>query len=1310
MFPKLSSILLVAVTSVIVAGPAQAHVRITTLSGHSPRWARMPIPYAVNMAGAGIPNGSEFLAVQAAFRTWEEVEGAAVHFEYTGTTPSRSVGLDGANLVTFTDDGGLLGSTTLAATFSFFQGSGANLSFREADIAFNPAFNLTTSGEAGAFDIQGIVLHESGHLLGLDHTGIVSSVMSPYAAPDQTDQRLLQYDDVSGIREIYPDTTGGITRSTGTIRGTVSLNGVPVRGGHVVALTEDGGRALVSTLTAAAGTYALTVPPGGYHVYVEALDGPVAADHVPRFFGPIDTSFAPTFFGGTASLTAAATVLVEAGGDQSGIDIPVTAKGTSGLNLSAPSFAVRIPAGTSRELAVAGEGVVAGTTFSASSPEISFGTPVFGGGASAAAPTSAAVPVTVPATTSPGPRTVLAVSGDTASGISGGIVVTNPPPSIFEVFPPSGPIEGGTVVQIRADGAEAGTRVFFAGMPATDVGLLDGGFIEATTPENTPGSANVQLFNPDGTSGLLRGGFRYAAPPPAITSVAPATGPPSTLVIIDGENFDVRPRNIRVHFNGQPARVIDSTPSRIRTVVPFGATTGLLTVSVFGTEASAGTFEVTPATPSANRAPMATESIDATPFGPGSDIAFASNDDGIFFMSLPFTFSLFTDTFVDGERISITTNGWISLDGASSPEYQNTSLPAINTKRPSGSTGSVAPAMLAPFFDDLTFERGGRVRTLVTGAAPNRSFVVQWDGASILDEAGNDLGADLTFRLVLYEGSNDVRFIYDAVTGARSDGSSATVGMQNLDRNAAVQSGFNQPIIASGKAITYYFDDGRYEVASTPPAPTVTDGGKVTASRTQLIASWVTSGPGEAATAFDYAIGTTPGGTDIRGFTHVAANSVVASGLRLEAGATYYFAVRGKNSSGTSGAVGVSDGIRVDVSFKPTRSVFPFPAAGAGFAGFALVAEDGADVVFRAVDPDGGLRSGLGIRNPTTVTLDAGEQFSGLLGDVFGLSGFSGWVELESSEPTLRALTSSGAADLSVLDATGRSPVLKEFLLLHTEGFAVLVNPGESETTVTTTRLETGTTETIAIGARERSMIALEGGPIRVSSETPVAALEVLTAGGKLAFGSPVSVPQRSLVFPHAVVGQGFRSWVTFANTGAAGGQAIVEFGDSTASIFIPGRSSIRFSVAELLGISDTGIRTGAVRIRLTSPFAGASLVGAIDIESESIRVTLAAGPPVNDAWFPHVADADGVFTGIAMAADGDGATVSIDVFTTAGRLSRTATVVLEPDGQRARLLREFVPGSSRRSDGYIRLRSDRPIWAWEIFGTPEAMASGPPL
>lgn len=56
---------------------------------------------------------------------------------------------------------------------------------------------------AGAFDIETVALHEIGHCLGMLHSNVNGSVMFPFIS-SQRMARILQQDDLDGIRNLYP--------------------------------------------------------------------------------------------------------------------------------------------------------------------------------------------------------------------------------------------------------------------------------------------------------------------------------------------------------------------------------------------------------------------------------------------------------------------------------------------------------------------------------------------------------------------------------------------------------------------------------------------------------------------------------------------------------------------------------------------------------------------------------------------------------------------------------------------------------------------------------------------------------------------------------------------------------------------------------------------------------------------------------------------------------------------------------------------------------------------------------------------------
>ena len=100
---------------------------------------------------------------------------------------------------------------------------------------------------------------------------------------------------------------------------------------------------------------------------------------------------------------------------------------------------------------------------------------------------------------------------------------------------------------------------------------------------------------------------------------------------------------------------------------------------------------------------------------------------------------------------------------------------------------------------------------------------------------------------------------------------------------------------------------------TTPPTtPSVADGGSYTTSTASLQATWGSTDTESGIAEYEYAIGTSAGGTDVAGWTSAGtATGVTRSGLTLTIGTTYYLSVKAKNGSGLWSEVGTSDGIVV---------------------------------------------------------------------------------------------------------------------------------------------------------------------------------------------------------------------------------------------------------------------------------------------------------------------------------------------------------------------------------------------------------------
>src|ERR1019366_6849182 len=96
---------------------------------------------------------------------------------------------------------------------------------------------------------------------------------------------------------------------------------------------------------------------------------------------------------------------------------------------------------------------------------------------------------------------------------------------------------GGTAVTITGTNFAAGATVTFGGTAATNVAVVNGTTITATTPAGRAGAVTVTV-TVNGQSGSLTNGFSYVVPP-TVSSVSPNSGSTAggTAVAITGTNF-----------------------------------------------------------------------------------------------------------------------------------------------------------------------------------------------------------------------------------------------------------------------------------------------------------------------------------------------------------------------------------------------------------------------------------------------------------------------------------------------------------------------------------------------------------------------------------------------------------------------------------------------------------------------------------------------------------------------------------------------------------------------------------------------------
>ncbi|HUO84609.1 MAG TPA: matrixin family metalloprotease, partial [Thermoanaerobaculia bacterium] len=293
---------------------------------------------------------SHQLQVTRAFDRWSRTGTSAVGFERSATTTVKP-GRDGVNSVSSVDQL-FERSGMIAFTTAWFDGSGR---IQEADIQIDPS-------ALDAPTLEAIVEHEVGHLLGLDHSGVLSAIMYPFVSPGRG--VTLDSDDIVGIRGIYPD---GKATTVSTIRGTVRSDSGPLFAAHVV-LVDGDGRPVAGTLTDEGGSFSIQgLGPGNYDIYVEPLDGPVD----PRNFSGVWTSAQSRVFP-TEFVSAHRKVEVSAESTDIAIQVPegavslnplwIGAFDPDGSEISLDSTVTVVRPGQRLAIAVGGDGFVGGMT------------------------------------------------------------------------------------------------------------------------------------------------------------------------------------------------------------------------------------------------------------------------------------------------------------------------------------------------------------------------------------------------------------------------------------------------------------------------------------------------------------------------------------------------------------------------------------------------------------------------------------------------------------------------------------------------------------------------------------------------------------------------------------------------------------------------------------------------------------------------------------------------------------------------------------------------------------------------------------
>jgi hypothetical protein len=302
---RLLAVLLVAAVASVFVVPARSYLYNYTIpsGGGTPvpnRWATAPITWRLNSSQGPNITGTRLVdqVITDSFASWTAAPNTSLQVvrgaNSSATSQTNPTVDPPMNLICFVcpDTANFADSKTLAVTTTWMQNNGQLI---QASILFNPNSQFNTdAGSGNAQDLQTVATHEIGHFFGLGHSAVVRAIMYPYAS----DLRTLGYDDVAAISTLYPNFSQ--VGSTGTIAGTVRLNGTAVFGAHVFAESVTTLQSYpasirktpIGMLTRPDGSYSISgLPPDSYIVLAEPLDGPIQDSD----FGIPPSGYAATF-------------------------------------------------------------------------------------------------------------------------------------------------------------------------------------------------------------------------------------------------------------------------------------------------------------------------------------------------------------------------------------------------------------------------------------------------------------------------------------------------------------------------------------------------------------------------------------------------------------------------------------------------------------------------------------------------------------------------------------------------------------------------------------------------------------------------------------------------------------------------------------------------------------------------------------------------------------------------------------------------------------------------------------------------------
>ena len=405
-----------------------------------------------------------------------------------------------------------------------------------------------------------------------------------------------------------------------------------------------------------------------------------------------------------------------------------------------------------------------------------------------------------------------------------------------------------------------------------------------------------------------------------------------------------------------------------------------------------------------------------------------------------------------------------------------------------------------------------------------------------------------------------------------------------------------------------------------------------------------------------------------------------------------------------------------------------------------------ATVILTAHGLDGKAIAGQDITNPVSLIVPASGQRALRAAEIFGpgISGKTGWVELESSTPAVKGffllfdagLTFIDGAELATASAT-RLIFPRVSVTQDSATNIVVINTAASglEPAIT---LYDNTGHLVArdviglepFGGFSGSITSLvrvdagfDGYAVIDAASTPFSSMPASLVGFEtyrnqsdiaLISGLPESAMLRSGFITHFASQGGFQTRLTLVNHSAQaqvvkitadGLKAGAQFRtptSATAERTIPANGRLQESDEQLFSLTGEALIVGSLHFEVQGDTRG--LIGYADFGTTDgvlLSAIQAQGAGFSDLYFSHIAEGAGFYTGMAfLNPNTQSSWVTLDVFDREGRRVDSTVFALAAGERRSQLVSELLPSVANQLGGFVHVTASRPILANQMFGS----------